>query len=420
MKKEVLKDEMKKLWKDTFQDSDAYINLIFENYFDPALLEYYEENGQLIAGLLGVPYRFGTDQNNIKGLYLCGLSTRPEYRRRGIMHRLYDRIKEKAKDNGFDFVFLIPADNGLKRFYRDLGMSESFYHVKNRYTSAHDFNRDYLNYLEKEDYRVGALKKNYWESLNDGILDTSDYGMRKNVVHFINKFQQQDNPFGLLHSAKDMEAVIDENCISGGSIFVTYKKNEDITGVAFASFEDDSVVKVAKIYSADRCSHYRLLSAIKNKFSDCSMVVYMRPEEVKRVALKGEIYQTPSESLLSGSVGEALKPFDLSQAVESGGMIEFLNVREILIFLNNVRKDSKYSILVKDDKNGVITNFKSEKGQLEVNAIQPEVLSGLNMPIVMSEINLTDILCRKPDKDQFMMEAFGLPRLSLNIALLLE
>ena len=47
-----LKNKMKSLWRDTFHDSDAYINLVFDNYFNPDLLEYEEMNGDVVAGLL--------------------------------------------------------------------------------------------------------------------------------------------------------------------------------------------------------------------------------------------------------------------------------------------------------------------------------------------------------------------------------
>ena len=60
-----LKDKMMKLWKTTFHDSDEYISLIFDNYFNTEYLEYYEENGKLISALLGVPYFFGSREDKI-------------------------------------------------------------------------------------------------------------------------------------------------------------------------------------------------------------------------------------------------------------------------------------------------------------------------------------------------------------------
>ena len=50
-----LKYQMMKLWKDTFHDSDDYISLIFENYFDSSLVEYVQEDGKLISAMMAVP-----------------------------------------------------------------------------------------------------------------------------------------------------------------------------------------------------------------------------------------------------------------------------------------------------------------------------------------------------------------------------
>lgn len=420
MNKEVLLEEMKKLWKDTFHDSDAYIDLVFRNYYDPDLSEYHLEDGKLVAGLLSVPYIFGTEKNKLKGLYLCGLSTRPEFRRKGIMHSLFLKIRKVAKEKGFDFIFLIPADSGLRRYYRDMGMTESFYHVRNRYTSAHDFERDFNKYLQKEDHRVSALKKHYWNSLKYRVYDPNE-NITQDIINFIYTLQQKENPFGLLHSEKDMRVVINENSISGGAIFLTQKSNGELTGVAFITRSNDNRIKVNKLYASDRVSYYKLLKSVKDEYSEMSMEVCELPEDLKRKSLWVENYSTVMpESPVSGAVGEVLRTYDSYQAAEPGGMIEFLNVREILIFLTNVRKDSKFSILVKDEDSGKIFQYRSEKGNLFSEALSREQISQMKMPLIMTEKNLAEILCRKPDKDQFMMDAFGLPRLSLNMSLLLE
>ena len=54
-----LKNKFKALWKDTFRDSDAYVSLVFDSYFNPDLVAYEEMSGDIVAALLGVPYEFG-------------------------------------------------------------------------------------------------------------------------------------------------------------------------------------------------------------------------------------------------------------------------------------------------------------------------------------------------------------------------
>ena len=58
-----LKNKLSKLWKDTFHDSDDYVSLIFDNYYDPCFSECEETGGDVVAGLVGIPYEFGKLNN---------------------------------------------------------------------------------------------------------------------------------------------------------------------------------------------------------------------------------------------------------------------------------------------------------------------------------------------------------------------
>ena len=124
-----IKLQIMKLWKDTFHDTDEYIKLVFDNYFNPELVEYKVENGEVLAAMLGVPYYFdmkpdkvnNQETGKLKGLYLCGLATKPECRKRGYMSRMIEDINQRAFKLDFDFSFLIPADGGLKKYYSDRG-----------------------------------------------------------------------------------------------------------------------------------------------------------------------------------------------------------------------------------------------------------------------------------------------------------
>lgn len=151
MNNQELRKNMMKLWKDTFHDSDKYISLVFDNYFNPDFIEYHEENGKLISALLGIPYYFNNGKEKIKGMYLCGLATLEEYRHRGIMNNLIEKINDKAPQNGFAFSFLIPSSDMLRMYYISKGYFNAMYVVEDRYTNVHNFDKDYRAILNKED-----------------------------------------------------------------------------------------------------------------------------------------------------------------------------------------------------------------------------------------------------------------------------
>lgn len=213
-----LKRSMMKLWKDTFHDCDEYIDIVFDEYYSPEYVEYEEVDGRLVAALLSVPYDFrmnicgrehankfgcvagsaaydenddaygcvGKSQTNtagcyaedcayerLRGLYLCGLATRPEYRGNGIMGRLIEKINIKAIDRGFDFTFLIPASDGLRKYYRDRGYVDASFRNITKYSPVHNFLDDYNNCLDVCCGDVCDRRVNIAHNSNEYIYDCS-------------------------------------------------------------------------------------------------------------------------------------------------------------------------------------------------------------------------------------------------------
>lgn len=87
------------------------------------------------------------DVPTLKGLYLCGLATVPEYRGKGLMGDLIEEMNVRAKAMGYSFTCLIPASEGLRKYYSGRGYFTSVYHVMEKYSFS--------------DYLVEKYKKQY-------------------------------------------------------------------------------------------------------------------------------------------------------------------------------------------------------------------------------------------------------------------
>ena len=150
-----LKSKMMQLWSDTFHDSDEYISLVFASYFDDNAVEVELEGDDLRSAMLSVGYEFRPKSGGrtLHGLYLCGLATKPEARGAGLMSTLMQRIEDRAREEGFDFTFLIPADAGLRRFYADRGYADSFWRLPVRFAPGHRFS------TPDTPLRVGVLQR---------------------------------------------------------------------------------------------------------------------------------------------------------------------------------------------------------------------------------------------------------------------
>lgn len=422
-----LRKKMMELWKNTFHDSDAYISLVFDTYFNTEYIEYYEENGKLISALLGIPYYFGNGKAKIQGLYLCGLATIGEYRHRGIMGKLLSRICDKALERGLSFAFLIPSSDMLRLYYSSRGFDNAMYVVEDRYTDIHSFDKDYRSVLSKENERVKMIKTKYYENLRAEILTENDGNIAEDVVEFIKKSEWSDNNYStLLHDKKDCLAIIKENHISRGVILVCKNTEGAITGVLFATFDDRRRIIVPKVFYNDNCSYFKLLDKIKQLYPESSMSVVCFPEETERRVLWSPGYKASAGDggVPGGSYGVAERVYDVNRHARPYGMVKVLDYREILKFLANDRKDCKFSIIVKEginEKTALKCDVKD--GEANFSEVPSEnVASHSNKAniTILSKRDLSEILFRKKDRNSLIMEALGIPRLSMNMALLLD
>lgn len=390
-----LKAKMMKLWKETFHDSDAYISLVFETYFDPEFIEYYEENGKLISALIGIPYYFCNGKEKIKGLYLCGLATLEEFRHRGIMTDLIDNICRKAKDKGFSISFLIPASDMLRIYYASRGFCNAMYVVEDRYTDVHDFKNDYMQILYKEDERIRILKTKYFDSLTVEILDSNNSNQIEKTIEYIIESEGNTSAYvSLLHSAKDVEAIIKENTISGGKILISANVDKKITGALFITFDERKRIIIPKIYHEDNCTYFKLLDRAKKMYPELSMSVFCYPEETERRVLWSKVYGAGSSggNLNEGSYGVAERVYEVNRHARPYGMVKILNVRQILEFVARDRKDCKFSILVKTPESSAeYTKFTAEEGEIKYEGVSSEKARRLRSSGEVTELSLRDL-----------------------------
>lgn len=202
-----IKTDMMELWKNTFHDSNYYINLVFDTYFSLGNAFTVYDGKKLIAALLGVEYEFQVPDErggvkNFKGLYLCGLATHPDYRRKGIMGRLMEDVEKRAKARGYIITFLIPADSHLREYYRKKGYLTSSY------------NRTQIEKSEKP----GASDKMYIYTFKE-LFEGGKLEFISEVALWCSDLEKQEKDMvTILHSKKDMMAIISEN---ENSFFIT-------------------------------------------------------------------------------------------------------------------------------------------------------------------------------------------------------
>ncbi len=202
-----IKNDMMKLWKDTFHDTDKYIKIVFDSYFSVENVFVRYEKEKLISALLCVPYDFhcslSSDRKvSLTGMYLCGLATDPDFRGRGIMSQLMQEAESSLLRRGFDLTFLIPADGHLREYYHRKGYFDA-------------------SFLSNEELRVcdlGPIDDQLKIFSIKEAIDTGQSEFIENLAKWCHDIEARDWNSIMVHSCADMVAVMREN---ENSIFLT-------------------------------------------------------------------------------------------------------------------------------------------------------------------------------------------------------
>lgn len=423
MEDSTVKREMMRLWKENFHDSDEYINLIFDTYFTPEMVEYEERDGKIVSALLAVPYSFGNARHSIWGLYLCGLSTDKDFRRKGIMGAVLERFINRVDRFKYAFTFLIPAYEGVQKYYHDRGFVNAFYQMPQRYVSSHDFRKEFENSLHDEKEELVKLKKSYFDSLKLHKL-TSDTpsGFLNKICIFIETQEGKRVDMQLMHSGKDIQTAIKECMISAGEVYALENENGEITAAAF--FYVNNEEKSLSIYyfvHEDPEAGYRLLDEIKKSYGDYAMTLWRYPVRAEATALWQPFYGAAlPEAPLAGAVGESEMDYYPASHSEVYGMARILNLHEILKFQADERRDLKYSILVKEGKNPRFVKYEAKNGEVSVTDVTASLSDDEKRRVLMTEEDMAEILFRRPDTDPIVEEVMELPPLGGAISMMLD
>ena len=108
---------LKRLWKEAFDDTDKFIN----DFFDLSFSVYRSLCACEDDLPVSVLYWFDCEADNKKAAYIYGVATAKAFQGKGIASELIQRGHEILKDQGYDFVILVPAKKSLFEFYSRLG-----------------------------------------------------------------------------------------------------------------------------------------------------------------------------------------------------------------------------------------------------------------------------------------------------------
>ena len=147
-------NELKRLWKITFKDTDSYIELFFGKVFKPENTFIIEE-----SGLKSMAFVVEHKISNYKCAYICGVATEKNSRGKGYSSLIMNYIKKVLSDRKYDMAFLIPAEKSLFKFYKKFG----FVNFSGITTRQLDKGDNYCNDIYATEFDYKKLNKLYTE-----------------------------------------------------------------------------------------------------------------------------------------------------------------------------------------------------------------------------------------------------------------
>jgi predicted acetyltransferase len=113
--------EAETMWREIFKESPEFTAYYFERRFCPEHSFGAFDDGRLVAMALGRPTEIWVEGKAHSSLLVAGVSTLPEYRGQGLMHRLMTLLTDHAKQNRFSCCYLHPVSESL---YASLGFRD--------------------------------------------------------------------------------------------------------------------------------------------------------------------------------------------------------------------------------------------------------------------------------------------------------
>ena len=209
-------------------------------YCDDDALTITDEDGTTASSLLLLPYVMTFHGRRVGMSYVYGAGTLRKYRAKGYMGRLMKEAIAESAERGDTFLCLIPASEGLRRYYARFGLATVGFTAPTRFTSAHK----YITEGEYSDVEIDPLQL------------YSDYE-RLNAAR----------PCAVQHSRTQFLTVIDDARISGYPMAaVADKETGKVVAMAWARPEVASeVMRVTELLAETPDAAVAALAALSRK-----------------------------------------------------------------------------------------------------------------------------------------------------------
>ena len=208
------KDEIKRLWAESFGDSREFVEMYFDRvYRDADAMTLMTDDGHVASALLLQPYGLSFHGLRASASYVAGAATKRNMRGKGLMTALMADTLMESRRRGDIITILIPASSYLYGFYARMGFATVAFTDIMRYTALHSF-------AHPEDSPFEEFTP------VDDIFDRRVYDAMARMEHRIDRTV-------VLHSHRDFLNILDDITLDGGTCVAISDSERQIAAIAW-------------------------------------------------------------------------------------------------------------------------------------------------------------------------------------------
>lgn len=121
------KNELIKLFKEVFSEESRFTEMVFEEKLCDSKCFCIKENQKIVSFLYAIEKLFKSSEQLYKCVYIYGVGTKSEHRKKGYAKVLLNEAYEFFKDKDVKFLYLVPAFRELFSMYERFGYRTEFY-----------------------------------------------------------------------------------------------------------------------------------------------------------------------------------------------------------------------------------------------------------------------------------------------------
>lgn len=243
-----IKEQVKELWKQCFDDTEAFIEFYFRVRYQEKRNMALQKGEELIAAMQLLPYPMTYYGKEVNTDYISGACTHPSYRKQGVMSRLLAKAFKQMWQNKTLFSTLIPANRPLFDYYARHGFVTIFYDTIDKYS------------ISDTPLVINTLQ----------LCQDCDSEL---IFHYFDHYQRQASCC-ILHTFEDFQIIAADIQLSGGNIFAL-KRDEEVCALAFVSPTDKKRWKVKACMANTQEMKQQILRLICERLNIIEIDIHM-------------------------------------------------------------------------------------------------------------------------------------------------